>query len=82
MDRNIIINKCKKELALGKVEYVINFLIKNTSENSELNMELILISSRFQRLKAKQLAEIIKYEDAEIQLTRVTRSVLEILLML
>ncbi len=82
MDRNIIITKCKKELALGKVEYVINFLIKNTSENSELNMEMILISSRFQRLKAKQLAGTIKYEDSEIQLTKITRSVLEVLVTL
>lgn len=82
MDRNIIINKCKKELALGKVEYVINFLIKSTSENSELNMEMILISSRFHRLQAKQFGGTIKYEDSEIQLTKITRSVLEVLLAL
>jgi len=76
----LVIKECKLELAMGKVEPVINLLLESTSENEELHAEVILLSNRFQRLKAKQLDGTIKDDEAEIQWTKITKGVIDIVM--
>jgi len=74
------INHCKLELARGEVESVIECLLKHTIHNHELHAEVILLSNRLQRLKTKQLNGMITDDEAETQLTKIAKSVIEMIM--
>lgn len=75
----LIINQCKLELAMGKVESVIWILLESTNKDEALQVDIILLSNRFQRLKARQLEGTIKDEEAEVQLVKIVKSLIEII---
>lgn len=74
------INHWKLELARGEVKSVIECLLKHTTDNNELHGEVILLSNRLQRLETKQLSGMITDDEAELQLTKIAKSVIDIVL--
>lgn len=76
----VTINYCKLELARGEVKSVIECLLEHTIHNDILHGEVILLSNRLQRLKTRQLSGMITDNEAETQLTKIAKSVIEIVI--
>jgi len=74
-----IVNQCKMELANGKVDSVIDCLLKNTDNNSNLNTEVLLLSYRFHRLRNKELNGTIGSSAAAIQSNRIVEKMINLL---
>lgn len=76
----VTIDRCKLELARGEVESVIECLLEHTINDCELHGDVILLSNRFQRLKTNQLSGTITYDEAETQLTKIAKSIIEMII--
>lgn len=74
------INNYKLSLAKGEVESVIECLLGHTIHDYELQGEIILLSNRLQRLKTKHLSGMVTDDEAETQLTKIARSVIEMVM--
>jgi len=73
------INQCREILSEGKVESAINILLESTKDNEDLHNTLLVISGSFKRLKRKLLNDIIKDDEVERQLRKITTNILDIL---
>ncbi len=74
------IDNYKLALAQGEVESVIECLLEHTIHDHELHKDVLLLSNRLQRLKTKQLSGMITDNEAETQLTKIARSVIEMVM--
>lgn len=75
----LVINQCKEKLSKGRVEEAIDLLLENTTGNGELYEAVLLVSGSFQRLKPKLISRIIEDDEGEVQLIKITKSILDIL---
>jgi len=74
-----IITQCKSVLSKGKLDLAINLLLNSGIEDEELSEEIILLSSRFERMNTKHLAGRINNDEADIQFAKIDKALIKIL---
>lgn len=74
-----IIEQCNSALSMGNLDLAIKLLLDGKIKNKKLKKKIILLSGRFQRIKAEQQAGTISRAEAEIQFAKIAKDLLDIL---
>lgn len=74
-----IIEQCRTDIANNKLSLVIKLLLKRNLSDKSLSKQILVLSSRLRRIKERESLGTVKYEDIQIELTKIETAVLEIL---
>ncbi|MEM8528185.1 MAG: hypothetical protein AAGG68_26310 [Bacteroidota bacterium] len=79
-DSNALKDELQRMLSEGKTQYVIQELLNHYQKDKKgFRREIVVLSSRFKRLKAKEIAGLVDYKEADQQINSIKYGLLHII---